>query len=312
LNSQGRIALVLLLAAVYAVCYSAIKVGLEFAPPLRFGGMRAAAGGAALLVLLSILRLPLLPPRRFVPGTLILALASTLLGYGGMFLSPGRTGAGIASVLGNSGPLIVVALAAAFLGERVTRGKVAAMSLGFVGVSLIAFPAITDPTPSGAWAALLPLSAAVGFAAGTVILKRMNAGDAFLSIAAWQLLVGGASLLFLAARMEGGAAIAWSIPFLLLLLFLSLLGTAFATALWYWLIQRDDVGRLSLLLLLVPVLGLGLAVILFRERIGIREAVGVLVTVAGLAVLARESRAKVVLLHGRSMRGRSFRTPEKG
>lgn len=34
--------------------------------------------------------------------------------------------------------------------------------------------------------------------------------------------------------------------------------SAFAIAVWYWLVQRDEVGRLSLLLFLVPVLGIGI------------------------------------------------------
>ncbi len=89
--------------------------------------------------------------------------------------------------------------------------------------------------------------------------------------------------------MEGDAGIEWNGPFLLLLAFLALIGTAGAVSLWYWLIQRDEVGRLSLLLFLVPVLGLGLAVTVFREGIGPHQGLGIAVALAGLAVLARES-----------------------
>ena len=74
-----------------------------------------------------------------------------------------------------------------------------------------------------------------------------------------------------------------------LLLFLSLIGTAFAIAVWYWLVQRDEVGRLSLLLFVVPVLGIGIGATVFHEPINPLEALGIAVTIAGLGFLVRES-----------------------
>ena len=62
---------------------------------------------------------------------------------------------------------------------------------------------------------------------------------------------------------------------------LALPGSAFGTALWYWLTQRDEVGRLSLVLFLVPVLGLALGAVLFGERVPVAQLLG-----AALIVLA--------------------------
>jgi drug/metabolite transporter (DMT)-like permease len=262
---------------------------LAFAPPLRFAALRALTAGAVLLAITAILRQPLFPRRRFWPGVGGLAISGTFFAFGAMFLSPGRTGAGIASVLGNTMPIIIIVMAAVFLGEPVTRGKAVALALGFVGVSFIAYPAITDPSGSGLLSAVLPLTAATGFASASILIKRMGVGDALLSITAWQLMIGGALLLPAAEWLERGAAVAWGPEFISLLLFLALLGTALTTVLWYWLVQQDDVGRLSLVLFLVPVLGLGLAVALFGESVGILEAIGVVMTLAGIGTVIRES-----------------------
>jgi drug/metabolite transporter (DMT)-like permease len=286
-SSRGRVGLALLLAVVYAACYSAIKAGLAFAPPLRFAGFRAALAGAVVLVALAVLRRPLLPPRRFWAGTLALAVLGTFLGYGAMFLAPGRTGAGIASVLGNTGPLMIIVLAALFLDEPVTSTKLAALLLGTLGVTLIAWPAFTDPARSGAAGASLPLLAAAAAAGSSVLLKRLEVGEAVFSVAAWQLLLGSVPLLAASAALEGSEAVRWGVTFLALLLFLALVGTAFALSLWYWLVQREDVGRLSLLLFLVPVLGLALAGILFDERIGGAEIAGIGLTLAGIGLVVR-------------------------
>ena len=287
MTSRGRVGLALLLVLVYALCYSAIKAGLEFAPPLRFAGLRAGIGGVTLMVVLLAARRPILPPRHFWAGILVLAGVGTFLAYGAMFLSPGRTGAGISSVLGNTGPLMIIVLAAVALGEPVTRTKLAALVIGTLGVSLIAWPALTDPTRAGAAGALLPLLAAGGVASSSVLLKRWEVGDALLSVTAWQLLLGAVPLLLLSAAVESGAAITWDGTFTALLLFLGLVGTAFALALWYWLVQREDIGRLSLLFFLVPVVGLALAGLFFGERIGGIEAGGVGLTLAAIGLVLR-------------------------
>ncbi len=289
MTHRGRILLLGLLALVYAVCYAAIKAGLTFAPPLAFAGLRAAIAAAALFGGMVMFRQPLLPPRALWPWIFALAVTGTVVAYTGMFLSPGRTGAGIASVLGNTGPLMIVALAAAFLGERITRAKAVALSLGFVGVSLISYPAITGQAGSGATGAVLALMAAAGLASESVLFKRADVGNALLPVAAWQFLIGSLPLLGLSAWFEQGTTIVWTPTFISLLLYLSLVGTAFAIAVWYWLVQRDEVGRLSLLLFLVPVLGVGIGATLFHESISPLEALGIAVTIAGLGFLVRES-----------------------
>ncbi|CAN5901675.1 DMT family transporter [soil metagenome] len=294
MTTRLRTLLVLLIAVVYALCYVSIKAGLPLAPPLRFAGLRAAIAGTALLLLLASSGKSLRLTRARWPGILLLAALSVVT-YGAMFLSPGRTGAGIASVLGNTTPLFAILLAAAVLRERITQSKLVALVLGFAGASLIAYPAITGPAGAGILGAVLPLLTAFGSATESVVIKRLDVGSDILPVAGWQLLLGGLSLLVLSAWIERDASILWGTRFAALLLFLALVGTAFTTALWYWLLQRDEVGRLTLYLFLVPVLGLGLAAALYGERLGAIEWTGVAVTLAGLGWITADSRRK----HGR-------------
>lgn len=284
-GSRARFALVLLLAAVYALCYTAIKAGLPFAPPLRFAALRALGGGAAVLSVVLLGGGPFLPARRHWPWLPAVAAAGTIVAYGAMFLSPGRTGAGLASVLGNTTPLLIIVLAAAVLGERVTPGKAAALALGLLGVTLTAAPAFAAAAGAGLVGNVLPLIAAAGAATESVLVKRIGLGTEILRFTAWQLLLGGTSLLLLSAWLEREAGITWTPTFIGLVLFLGVVGTGFTTTLWYWLLQRDEVGRLSLALFLAPVAGLLLAVALFGERLRPVELLGVAVTVSGIGIV---------------------------
>jgi drug/metabolite transporter (DMT)-like permease len=60
---------------------------------------------------------------------------------------------------------------------------------------------------------------------------------------------------------------------------------------WYWLVQHDDVGRLSLYLFLVPLLGVAFAVALLGERITLSTGAGMALTLlAVLAILQHDAR----------------------
>lgn len=290
---------VLAFTILYAVCFPAIQAGLAFAPPLLFGGLRALIGGTALLLVLVALRAPLLPARRHWPVLLAIAATSTTMGFGAMFLSPGRTSAGIASVLGNTQPLFVLVLAAFFLGERVGRGKGVALLLGLTGVTLISYQALAGADADGLSGAVLALGAAGGAATGSVLVKRAGLAPGtpgreavpLLALAAWQLMIGSLPLLGASAVFEPNARITWNLEFVGLLLFLALAGTSVTTALWYWLLQRTEVGRLTMFLFLVPVVGLGIAALVLGERVGPLELGGAALIVAGIAAVVREGAA---------------------
>lgn len=289
-TTDRRVVLIGGLALVYALCYSVIKAGLEFAPPLRYAGYRTVVGGGALAAYLAVRRRPVMPPRSTWRAVGALAVLGTVVLYGAMFLSPGVTGAGISSVLGNTGPLFAVLLAAPVLGERITTRKLVSLSAGVTGAALVAYPAVTDPSSPGILGGVLPLTVAVAAAGSAVLLKWSDVGDALLPVVAWQLLLGGAALLALSAALEHGLRIAWTLRFGGYLAFLSIGGTTFATAAWYWLVQREDVGRLSIALMVpVPVVGMILAWAFFGEAMRATSVVGAALAVVGVALASRPS-----------------------
>jgi drug/metabolite transporter (DMT)-like permease len=203
-----------------------------------------------------------------------------------MFLSPGRTGAGIASVLGNLQPLVALVLAKVFLGERLTASRVAALILGLSGATLIAYPALAGPSRFGFAGPLLALLVSVGSALGSVLFKRLGNKGEYLTIAAWQLLLGALPLVIASFLMEPVKQITWTAQFAGILLFLALMGTALVTGAWYWLLQRHDVGSVTLFLFLTPLFGLAIAILVFAEKVGFLEIAGVVLTLAGVGVIS--------------------------
>ena len=282
--------LMLVVIAPMAACYPAIKVGLGFAPPLQFAGARTLLGGLILLLVLVIRRKPLWPEARLARWILPLGLLATTLTFGAMFASPAYTGAGIASILGNTQPLIIIVLASLFLGEKIGLIKALALGLGLAGVTLMALPSLREQPGHPLLGAMLALGSSVSAAVASVTMKKLRPGKDLMSLTAWQLVAGSVVLLGLSAVFEPHQTITWTGGFVGLLLFLALAGTALSTWLWFWLLQRAEAGRLSLYLFLVPVSGLLIAMSGFGERLNLLQAGGAALILAAVALSVLESR----------------------
>jgi len=284
-----HIFLAILLTLIYSLCYVLIKAGLAYAPPLLFGGLRTLIAGAALLGYAYVRREPPFPSNTNLKGLLVLAFVGTTVVFGAMFLSPEFAGAGLASVLGNSQALITVALAAAFLGERLTTGKTAAIAFGISGVILIAFPALKTSNTETTLGIGLALAVSASTAIANVIVKRLKIRRGLLAFAGWQLILGSLPLLFFSGLIEHDREIIWNLAFVGILLFLAIVVTSFPTAAWYWLVQREEVGRLSLFFFLVPICGLGIATVAFKEVMDPYEVFGIVAILAGIGALIWET-----------------------
>ena len=78
-------------------------------------------------------------------------------------------------------PLWVIGLAALFLGERITRAKVMAGALGFIGIWLVARPDFAALDPG----VIAALASAVCFATTSVLTKALTRNESIVSILFW-------------------------------------------------------------------------------------------------------------------------------
>jgi drug/metabolite transporter (DMT)-like permease len=89
-------------------------------------------------------------------------------------------------------PIWTAILAASFLGERMTFGKIAAVLLGVIGVIVIVRPATGTVDPGQ----LIALAAAVGFGISVAMMKSLTRTERTLTIIFWMLVIQSAAGLF--------------------------------------------------------------------------------------------------------------------
>lgn len=117
-------------------------------------------------------------------------------------------------------PIWVILLSPLFLGERLSGPRMIAAGLGFVGILIVARPDVTHLNPG----VLAAAGSALGFAATTILTKRLTRGEAVITIMFW-LTVFQAVFGILAAGYDGQVTwpTAQTLPWLMLIGFCGVL-----------------------------------------------------------------------------------------
>jgi drug/metabolite transporter (DMT)-like permease len=269
----------------WGACFVAIRYGLPDAPLLWFAALRALLAGAALLTVGCLTRRPA-PPRASWLAIAVLGLVNVSVAFAAMFAGTAGVSSGVAAVLANAQPLLIVLPAWVLFRERPTARILAGLGVGFAGLIVAAAPA-----GAGASGALLSLGAAAAITAGTLLARRLSGVDVVM-LSGWQFLLGGLLLAGWAGAVEGAPNISWTPRFTLALLFLALIGTAVTYLIWFSELQRAPLVSLSAWTMLTPVFGVALGWLLLGDRLSVQQGVGVGLVLAALPIIVLPHRQR--------------------
>jgi len=284
------IAWVIPVMAVWGSSYVVIKAGLRDTSPVFFAALRALPAGVLVLLLKGVGRRSdalRRPTARDALEVAILGSLCTALFFWGMFVGTPIVGAGLAAILINTQPFFVAVIAFFFLGERFGLKKTAFLVMGFGGVVLISWPRLQAGYSTDLFGVLSMLGAAFGFSVGLVLAKPLYRRMDLYWVTGWQLVVGGLELLLLAFFVEDLSETAWSARLLVSAGYLSVVGTAAASLLWFRLIRHHPVGVLASYAFLSPLFGLLLARLVYGEAFTAPTTLGMGLILLGLYGIRR-------------------------
>ncbi len=262
-----------------------MKIGLRYVTPLQFTSARLLLGAACMFALVLLLGRLKLPRRRDLPIVFSVGLVQIGLFLALVNLALVHVEAGRSAILAYTTPLWVTPLSLFFLGERLTRVKVAGLVLGILGVAILFNPLGFD------WGnrdvlignALLML-AALSWALVIVQIRGHSHSFSPLELAPWQFLLGSIPVTALALWLDGDVAIVWTGTLVGILAYNGPIATAFA----FW--AAVTVNRAlpaittSLGFLGVPVTGFISSALILGEPLTVTGIAGLGLIVAGLAL----------------------------
>ena len=271
------------------------KLALASAPPLEISAVRFII---AAIVLAAIAIATRTDVGRGSLRPVVLAgvfgyLAYNALVFVGLTMAPASDGA---LIVPTTIP-VLTALAASFVGERLTTTKLIGFALASIGAALVILAGQTGDEVSSRRLVgdLLMLLGACCWAVYTVlgtIALRTRSPLAIVTIAA----PVGAGLLIPLGFFEQGYAdvVGWSTAVWLNVLYLALAGSVASFIVFYWVVRRVGAGVAAMTSYLVPVLTLAMAVVFLGDRPQLLQLVGGVVILVGVRLatwrLTRDSQ----------------------
>ncbi len=285
-------ALLGLLALMWGSSYLFIKIGVETLPPLSLVVLRLLVGFAILLVVVGVTRTPLpRDPRTLghlaILGAVNIAIPFWLIGWAEQHIASGLTG-----ILQSTSPFFTLVLAASFVhDEHVTRGRVAGIAIGFLGIFVLSAHDLADlGTTAGTQRLLAQLAvvlASLAYAAGNTYARRTLREARPLVLATGQVGWALAIVVVLALLVDGGITLPTVPQAALAVGWLGTIGTGFAYLVFFRLLSGWGPTRASLVSYLLPVVAVVLGVVVLGETVDAAFLAGAALIVAGIWVVNR-------------------------
>jgi len=271
---------------IWGLNFVVMKWGLQGLSPMLLGALRFAV---ASLPFIAFVARPKLPWRWLALYGLVQGIGQ----FGLLFLglSLGMT-AGMASVVMQTQAFFTMLLAAPLLGERARPAQWLGLGIAAVGLALIGLAHGDGPGQMTAIGFLLTLGAAFMWAASNLVVRfaaRVVPDYDPLGFIVWSSLVPVLPFTALALWQDGLAHTVQSLAGIGLrevfaVVFLALLATLAAYAMWTNLLKRYSAGRIVPLSLLIPVIGLWAALAAFGEMPAAGQWLGTGAVLLGLLV----------------------------
>ena len=190
---------------------------------------------------------------------------------------------GQAAVLGFTMPLWAALISWALLGERLSQRLLLAIVLGGLGVALLMVPAFGAYAKAPAGFAL-GLGAGIGWAVGTLILKRGKVQVPVLVLTGWQLLMGSVPVGIAALLLGDGHWFMPSWQSIAVIAWITVVPMSIGNVCWFAIVGLLPTNIAGLSSVMVPVVAMVTGAIVNGEPLGPLQLASMALCLSGLVL----------------------------
>ena len=276
------------LAVIWGAAFLFISVAVNEVEPLTYVWLRLSMAAAAMWLFLWWRGESAGLPRAIWGSILVLALFNNAIPF--VLFGWGQThiASGLAAILNATTPIWGVVVAHLFTqDEKLSGRKLAGVTLGFAGVTVMIGPALLGSIGNNVLAQLACVTAALCYAFAGVWARRYRAlGVSPMSVTTGQLTAGALVMLPLALLVDRPWLDAMpSLQAIGAITALALVCSAFAYILYFRLIDRAGATNALLVTLLVPPVAIFFGSLVLHEVIEPRDFAGLGLIALGLAAI---------------------------
>ena len=275
----------IVLSIIWGIAFVAIKQADTELSPVNLALLRWLVASIPFLILLPIIGRPKVKfEPRDAPRLLLVALANVAGYHISLNYAETTLSAGMSALLIAFGPIFIVILSYLLLSERTGRRLLLGLALAIVGTVILSAGSISVNDLSSYGGIIEALITALCYASFAVLGKPLvhKYGSASTTIMAG--LIGTVMMLPLISPSLLAQASALSFNGWFSVLYLSLLSTVFGYLMFYTLVSRGAVTRLSIQLYLIPVVSVIGGALLLNEAVTLSVLLGGALMLAAVAV----------------------------
>ena len=264
------IALLIGLTLGWGLTWPIMKIGVAAVPPVTFRALTTPLAALAMILIMMASRTPLrLPEGRWGPlalGALLNMVAwFVLMSFGVLLLDSGE-----AAILGYTMPLWAAILGALILKERLNGRRAAALAAGLAGILLLATDQVAAVRTSPLGAAVM-LGAAMSWAAGTVLQKRVQWHMPVLAVTTWQLILASPPMILAGLIFQPSEPVDFSGAAIFSIIWIVLVAHAYCFTAWFKIISLVPATVSALSVLVIPAVGVISGAVILGETVSWRE-----------------------------------------
>ena len=266
-------------ALIWSSAFTSARVIVAEAPPLLSLSLRFLISGLIGVGLARFLGQTWRLNRAQWQTIFIFGLCQNALYLGLNFVAMQTIEASLASIIASTMPLLVGLVGWVWFKEKLPIVGVWGLIVGVIGAALIMGVRIQGGTDF--FGIILCIVGVLSITVATLSMRGVSSGGNLLMIVGLQMLVGAIILAFPGVVFEEWEVV-WTPKLLLAFSYTVLMPGLLATFIWFWLVGRIGAVRAATFHFLNPFFGVLIAAIFLGESLGIWDAVGVIVIMAGI------------------------------
>ena len=271
------------LCLIWGTTWLAIKIGLEGIPPFLGVGLRFLIAGTLLLVIGIVRNRKLIYSKELLRISLIIGILLFTLSYGAVYWAEQYISSGLASVLFATMPLFVALFARIILkNELLNPTRLLGMLIGVGGTGLIFSESVGISNLNEFRGLIVTLISPITAALAIVITKKhIHNHDTFF-LNGWSMLLGGLVTLSVHFAYGSPYPVVWDMVSISALLYLTLVGSALAFGIYFWMLQHTEATTVSFVTVISPVIAVFIGAIVLSERLTGLQIVGSFFVLSGV------------------------------
>jgi drug/metabolite transporter (DMT)-like permease len=271
----------------WGTTFLALRIGVMDIPPFLFSALRQSIAGALLtgtFMLFTKLKIPSKQhlAEQALGGFFLVVLGNGLVGYAEVHVP-----SSIAAIICSMMPVWVIIINLFIAGEeRPTFPVVMGLAIGLAGIVLIFGENLADFGNSAyAWGIAIIFLSNMGWAYGSVRLKKKNQQSNAILNAGLQMLLGGLMLFPISLVFDDYSTIHWTINATYSLVYLIIFGSIAAYGCYSYAVKKLPMTIVSMYAYINPIVAMILGALILGEKFNMRMGIAIVVTLAGVYIV---------------------------